>query len=74
MATSKLPKALLARRIHSVTPAVADAVWPQMDNDGVSRHPQAKAKNVLSKAWQMAMRLDWVPSNPWTVARPKPPG
>ncbi len=58
LAASKLPEGLLARRIDKVTPAVADVVWRQLETDGVSRHVQAKAKHVLSKAWQMAMRLD----------------
>lgn len=67
----RLPAAFLGRRTDQVTPAIIEALYGQLDAAGLSAHRIGRVHDLLSGAWQRAIRLEWAGRNP-VRAVPKP--
>lgn len=70
-----MPPAFSARPAGDVRPVHVAALWEQLVADGVKVSMIGRLAIVCSKAWKAAAVIDWVSSNPFTIARPptRPP-
>lgn len=65
----RLPATFTKRQIATVTPAVVEHLYRKLGDDGWSPHRVGRCHTVLSSAWKMAQRYEWIRDNPMTVAR-----
>lgn len=65
----RLPDTFTTRQIATVTPAVVEHLYRKLGDDGWSAHRVGRCHTVLSSAWKMAQRYEWIASNPMSVAR-----
>lgn len=67
-----LPAPFLRRKACDVSPAIVAALWRQLG--GQPPHRLVKLANLCSTAWQDALAVGAVQSNPWrAIAPPTPP-
>lgn len=70
--TDKLPDAIKARQIASVTPMHGAQWWPMLVKDGWTAHRVAKAHVVLSSAFTTAVKWGLIRTNPLRDVAPPP--
>lgn len=68
----QLPAEFTARRIVTLTPASIEALYRQLGRDGWSAHRIGRVHDVLSAACTLALRYEWLATNPaHATRRPK---
>lgn len=77
---ARCPADFLARRAADVTPATIEALYRHLEREGYgtsggwSSHRIARLHSVLSAAWSLGRRYEWVTGNPYADAqKPHPP-
>jgi integrase len=68
----RLPVPFLGRRTDQVTPGIVEALYAELTADGLSGHRIGRVHDLLSGAWQRAIRLEWAERNPVrAVSKPR---
>lgn len=68
----RIPDTFLDRRTLQVTPTVVESLHRQLAEGGMSNHRIGRVHDLLSAAWQRAIRLEWAVRNPMRSV-PRPP-
>lgn len=70
----RMPDTFATRPISDITPSVIEGLYRQLDRDGWSAHRIGRLHTVLSSAFTLAGRWEWVRANPFSLAkRPEAP-
>jgi integrase len=69
----RLPEPFLASLVDDVDVALVELLYEQLTREGWSPHRIARAHAVMSSAWTMARRYQWVVANPFSVAKKPAP-
>lgn len=65
----KMPEAFTRRTAASITPSIVEGLYRQLQRDGWTVHRISRLHTVLSTAWTLGRRWEWVRDNPFTAAR-----
>ncbi len=70
--TSRIPQWFLDLRVGDVRAPELYRLWDELGRE-VGPHQASRVHDLLGAAWQRAIRMDWIVSNPLTAVRPPVP-